>query len=85
MGSLRPHTSIIYESPDGGETVYGRYPGESERFLVGESLKAMERRTGLIEGQLWKDIQKEAKNNPALHDAIERVKMIYYLSKKDGT
>jgi hypothetical protein len=84
MGSLRPSTSIIYESPDGGETVYGRYPGETERFLVGESLKAMERRIGIHENQLWQDIRQAAKNNPALHDAIERVKMIYYLSKKDG-
>jgi septation ring formation regulator EzrA len=45
----------------------------------------MERRTGIHENKLWQDIRQAAKNNPALHDAIERVKMIYYLSKKDGT
>ena len=83
MGSLRPNSEIIYESPDGGETVYGRYRGETERFLVGESLKAMERRTGISEDKLWRDIRKAATNNPTLQQAIDRAIMIYHLSKRE--
>jgi S-adenosylmethionine:diacylglycerol 3-amino-3-carboxypropyl transferase len=33
---------------------------------------------------LWRDICKHAENNSALHQAIERVKILYYLSKEDG-
>jgi hypothetical protein len=83
MGSLRPNAEIIYESPDGGETVYGRYRGETERFLVGESLKAMERRNGISEDKLWRDIRKAATNNPTLQQAIDRAIMIYHLSKRE--
>lgn len=83
MGSLRPNAEIIYESPDGGETIYGRYRGETERFLVGESLKAMERRTGISEDKLWRDIRKAATNNPTLQQAIDRAIMIYHLSKRE--
>ena len=83
MGSLRPNAEIIYESPDGGETVYGRYRGETERFLVGESLKAMERRTGISEDKLWRDIRKAATTNPTLQRAIDRAIMIYHLSKRE--
>lgn len=32
----------------------------------------------------WKDINHSAKNNEALQKAIERVKILYYLSKEDG-
>ena len=81
MGSLRPNAEIIYESPDGGETVYGRYRGETERFLVGESLKASEKRTGITEDKLWRDIRKAATTNPTLQRAIDRAIMIYRLSK----
>ena len=81
MGSLRPDAKIIYESPDGGETVYGRYFGEKERFLVGESLKAQERRQGINDNQLWQDMRQEAKTNPTLQKAIDRAIMVYRLSK----
>lgn len=82
MGRLRPNAEIIYESPDGGETIYGRYRGETERFLVGESLKAMERRTGILEDKLWRNIRKAATTNPTLQQAIDRAIMIYHLSKE---
>jgi hypothetical protein len=83
MGSLRPNAEIIYESPDGGETVYGRYRGETERFLVGESLKALERRTGIVEDKLWRDIRNAAKTNPTLQQALDRAIIIYHLTKED--
>ena len=34
MGSLTPGATYIYESPDGGETVYARKEGSTERILA---------------------------------------------------
>lgn len=36
------------------------------------------------EDRLWADIHREAKSNHTLQQAIERVKILYYLSKEDG-
>jgi hypothetical protein len=84
MGNLRPGANIIYESPDNGETVYARYAGESERWLVGQSIKAQTRVESIRETQLWHDIRLAAKSNPALQEALERAIIIYELSKKNG-
>jgi len=74
----------VYESPDNGETVYKRKVGETERELHSVS----ERRKNLIneirENQLWGDIHRAALTNPALQEALDRVKIIYYLSKDNG-
>jgi len=46
------------------------------------------RRENLIEeireNQLWGNIHRAALTNPALQEALERVKIIYYLSKDNG-
>ena len=34
------------------------------------------------ESKLWGEIHRAAKTNPSLHEALERVKVIYYLSKE---
>jgi hypothetical protein len=36
------------------------------------------------ENQLWGNIHRAALTNPALQEALERVKIIYYLSKDNG-
>jgi hypothetical protein len=84
MGKLRPGAKIIYESPDGGETVYGRYAGESERWMVGQSTKAKSLIEELREQKLWGEIHRAAKSNPLLQDTLDRAIMIYHLSKKDN-
>jgi hypothetical protein len=74
----------VYESPDNGETVYKREIGQIERELHSVS----ERRKDLIdeirESQLWGNIHRAALTNPTLQEALERVKVIYYLSKNNG-
>ena len=83
---IRPVGSMtyVYESPDNGETVYKRKIGETNRELHSVS----ERRKNLIneirESQLWGDIHRAAHTNPALQEALDRVKVIYYLSKENG-
>jgi hypothetical protein len=84
MGSLTPGATYVYESPDGGETVYARESGKTERVLIGESYKAIEKREKILNDQLWYDIGMAAKTNPGLHEALERVKIMYHLSKDNG-
>ena len=73
--------AVIYESPDGGETVYVREPGSTQRRLHSESARAIDIREQVREDQLWGQIRLAAKTNPALQNAIEQVKLIYHLSK----
>ena len=73
--------AVIYESPDGGETVYVREHGSTQRQLYSESARAIDIREQVREDQLWGQIRLAAKTNPALQNAIEQVKLIYHLSK----
>ena len=83
MGNLKPDAKIIYESPDGGDTVYARYHGETDKWMVGQSAKAKSLIEELREQKLWGEIHRAAKSNPLLKDALERAKMIYHLSKNN--
>lgn len=86
MGNLKSGATYIYERD--GHKVYAREFGATERQLVGydydgtgaELEKGLER---LHEDRLWAEIRRAAKDNPALQDAMERVKVIYELSKTD--
>jgi hypothetical protein len=37
-----------------------------------------------MDSKLWGNIHRAAKTNPLLQDALDRAKIIYELSKKDG-
>jgi hypothetical protein len=80
MGTLTPGATLIYENSEG--VIYARESGSTERFIVGMTLEAQQRFEGIRENQLWHDIREAAESNPALHDALERAKVIYYLSRK---
>lgn len=88
MGRLKPGATYIYERD--GSKVYARemnaHPGD--RILIGYdydgSGKELEHRLEKYkEDHLWSAIRKEAESNPALQDALERVKIVYELSRKD--
>ena len=74
----------IFESPDGGETIYERVVGSVNRVLVSQSPKARSLHEEIKENQLWGNIHRAAKTNPALQEALDRVKVTYYLSKENG-
>lgn len=80
MGLLKPGATYIYESPDGGETVYARESGSSitDRIMVGQSLKAKEQ----IERRLWTEIYNNRNINPTLQQAVDRVILIYKMSEE---
>jgi hypothetical protein len=82
MGTLKPDTSYVYENADG--IVYAREFGAATntRFEIGRTYDRKKEDIKLSESVLWADILEEAKTNPALQDAVEKCKMLYYLSKK---
>lgn len=73
--------AVIYESPDGGETVYVREFGGTQRQLHSESPRAIDIRTQLEEDKLWGNIRRAAKTNPTLKQALDEAILIYTLSK----
>lgn len=89
MGNLKPGATYIYERVD--ETVYAREIGAdpNTRTVVGYSLNTGSNPylENLADNYFleveWASILKEAKNNPTLQEAIDRVKVLYHLSKKD--
>jgi hypothetical protein len=87
MGTLTPGATYIYERVGG--TVYAREFGADpkDRFIVGQdyddSLISFADRYFLEND--WKEIIKASRSNPALQKALEGVKILYHLSKQDGT
>ena len=73
--------AVIYESPDGGETIYVRESGSSQRQLHSQSPQAVSLQEQLAEDKLWGEIRRAAKTNPALKHALDEVVLIYTLSK----
>jgi len=70
----------IYESPDGGETVYARKSGSKERELIKEASKYKR----LFYLDEFYEMEEFSKNNLAIRDKLEELKVLYELSKKDS-
>ena len=70
----------VYESPDGGQTIYERDVGSSERTLIKENISM---RDQVREQQLWHEIRIAARTNTTLADILEQAKMVYALIKKE--
>lgn len=81
MKNFEHGKSYIYEKADG--VTYGREFGSTERFVVGYDHDILEHKKELEEAQLWVEIRKAAKNNKAIQRALDRVKILYRLSKDD--
>jgi hypothetical protein len=93
MGSLKPGAIYIHERV--GNVVYAREAGAdpSTRQVVGwdydKDNPNFDPRTSdgrplidqMREDKLWAEIRRAAKTNPTLQEAMERVKILYYLSK----
>ena len=92
MGSLTPGATYIYERV--GDTVYAREQGSTDRRIIGYDYKTGElvdtpREDTFLglpmsEMMLMAVIIHESKNNEALRQQIERVKILYHLSKENG-
>jgi hypothetical protein len=85
MGLLKPGATYIYERANG--VTYAREAGSLHREAIGWDADVDpngEHQQLLKESHLWRDILAEGRKNPALQEAIDRVKLIYELSRKDG-
>lgn len=75
--------SYVYESPDGGLTIYKRKLGDDPAKRIQVRLddlvrEELDKQENFLE---WQDILDAAKDNPVLQSAIERVKIVYHLTK----
>jgi hypothetical protein len=96
MGSLKPGATYVHESID--NVVYAKEVGSESvaRRIVGWNYDitnpTFDPRTKdgrplhdhVMEDKLWGEIRRAAKTNTTLQEAIERVKIIYHLSKDNG-
>lgn len=80
MCTMNNDGKLIYESPDGGKTIYAREHGSSDRQLVhvdpawGKERELTER---------WKKLKGAVfMDDPTINDAISKVEMLYVLKKK---
>ena len=74
----------IYESPDGGKTIYSRTNGSPMRQLHSVSSELEAEMARVQREQQWMSILKVSERSPALQEAIDRVITLYELSKQDG-
>ena len=73
--------AVIYESPDGSETVYVREFGGEQKQIPSQSPRAFDLHEQIKEDQLWGNIRRAAKTNPTLKHALDEAILIYTLSK----
>jgi hypothetical protein len=80
-GRLEPGATYVYERE--GTRVYARKMGSTERTLIGEDfLEDIQARREKLARE-WEPIVFAAEQNPALQEAIDRVKVLYELSRQD--
>lgn len=82
---IRQFGHKIYESPDGGRTVYERQIGSLDRVLVGENLPlrhdVMEQLKYDIRYSDYLDIMRAAETNPTLRESLDNLLITYNLIK----
>jgi hypothetical protein len=90
MGNLKPGATYTYEHQDG--VVYATEAGTNDRIVIGwdyDPNKPGDGKATYVESKeslLWREIRMVAKTNTTLQVAIERVIIIYHLSKdKNGS
>lgn len=82
MDNLKPGTKYIYEHADG--ITYAREFGalHCERFEIGRTVEKQSLINDLRNQKLWGNIHRAAKINHLLREALERVIMLYHLSRQ---
>lgn len=75
---------MIYESPDGGKTIYARERGSSDRVLVrkDDTIEEMEQARKLRDKLL--DMILLSKTVPALKEQLDKLETIYLLVKNEN-
>jgi len=71
----------IFESPDGGRTVYARKPGTIERQLYSQDPELQRELAELESQKRWVDIFQARQHNPELNHLCEQVEIMYELRR----
>lgn len=74
---------VVYESPDGGKTVYSRESGTSERNLIRMNDDPNSKLSNRI-GR-WVHILNLAQQHPGLEDLVTRAEVYYELIRSEKT
>jgi len=73
----------IFESPDGGRTVYARQPGSTHRELHSQDPALQQELKELEAQKRWVDIFQARQDNPELDRLCEQVEIIYELGRRE--
>ena len=75
----------IYESPDGGNTVYARSFGAdlAQRKKIYENPEMLEEKAFFERWHMYRDILEASVDNPSLTKLLEQVEIIYKLSNEE--
>jgi hypothetical protein len=72
----------IFESPDGGRTVYARRPGQTQRDLYWQDPALQCELEELAQQKRWVDIFQARQDNAELDRLCEQVEILYELRKQ---
>ena len=77
--------SDIFESPDGGGTIYRRLPGTSERELYQDNRThdGQPLIDHIREQKMWGEIHQMARTDAGLQELLERAIIYYHLKKEN--
>lgn len=74
----------IFESPDGGRTVYARRPGSRERELHWQDPMLQQELAELEQQKRWVDIFQARRDDLELNRLCEQVEIMYELGRKQS-
>jgi hypothetical protein len=72
----------VFESPDGGRTVYARNPGATKRELHWQDPKLQQELRDLERSKRWVEIFQARRDNAELDHLCEQVEILYELRRK---
>lgn len=72
----------VFESPDGGRTIYARKSGSLKRELHWQDPKLQQELKELESQKRWVDIFQARCNNTELNHLCEQVEILYEMSRK---
>ena len=75
---------MIYESPDGGKTIYARERGSSDRVLIRTDNAVEETKKLLNRQKRLMKIVELAETVPPINDQLEKLEEIYLLVKNEN-
>jgi hypothetical protein len=72
----------VFESPDGGRTVYARNSGSTKRELHWQDPKLQQELKDLERSKRWVEIFQARRDDPELDHLCEQVEILYELSRR---